>query len=176
MIYLISQVTVLFLTHTYYNMNFMTLSPNFITIFPWYFKINLDRLLLEDNFLAHKKCIFLNMPAKLVLKNENFVKMQGNLWKISCSLPTLLKMLVFHNFFSKFFWQLCFKNINFLTKAKKCLLCWLSWIQNYQMTGKYLTSNTTFSKKINPMKYRIQTYILVRNWDLLLMYFTDVSN
>ena len=50
-------------------------------------------------------------------------------------------------FFSNIFWQLYFKNINFLTKTKKCLLCWLLWIQNYQMTGKYLTSNTTFSKK-----------------------------
>ena len=27
------------------------------------------------------------------------------------------------------------------------------------MTGKCLTSNTTFSKKVNPMKYGIQTYI-----------------
>ena len=68
-------------------------------------------------------------------------------------------------FFSKFFWQLYFKNINFLTKTKKCLLCWLLWIQNYQMTGKYLTNNTTFSKKVNPLKYPIQTYILVRIWN-----------
>ena len=45
--------------------------------------------------------------------------------------------------------ELYFKNINFLTKTKKCLLCWLLWIQNYQMTDKYLTSNTTFSKKVD---------------------------
>ena len=141
-----------------YNMNFVTLSWNFITRFPWYFKINLGRRFLEANFLARKKCIFLNMPAKLVLRIRNFVKMQGNLWKISCSLPTFLKILVFHNFF-QIFWQLYFKNINFLTKTKKCLLCWLLWIQNYQMTGKYLTSNTTFFKKVNPKKYQIQTYI-----------------
>ena len=37
--------------------------------------------------------------------------MQGNLWKISCSLPTLLK----------YFWQLYLKNINFLAKTKRCL-------------------------------------------------------
>ena len=157
----------------YYNMNFITLSWNFITRFPWYFKINLGRLFLEANFLARKKCIFLNMPAKLVLRIRNFVKMQGNLWKTSCNLPTLLKILVFHNFFQQ---QLCFKNINFLTKNKKCLLCWLSWIQNYQMTGKYLISNTTFSKKVNPMKYRIQTYILVRIWNLLFMFLTGPSD
>ena len=44
------------------------------------------------------------------------------------------------------------------------------------MTGKYLTSNTTFSKKVNPVNYRIQTYILVKTWNLLFMYFTSVSN
>ena len=148
MIYLISQVTFIFLTQIYYNMNIITLSSNFITRFPWHFKINLRRLLLEDNFVAYKKCIFLNMPAKLVLRIRNFVKMQR-------SLPSLLKILVFHNFFSKLFWQLCFKNINFLTKTKKCLLCWILWIQKYQMTGKYRTSNTTFFKKVNHMKYRI---------------------
>ena len=149
MIHLISQVTFIFLTQIYCNMNFIPLSSNFSTRFPWYFKINLCQLFLEDNFLAHKKCIFLNMSAILVLRIRNFVKMQGNLWKISCSLPTLLKIPIFRNFFWKFFWQLYFKNINFLTKNKKCLLCWLLWIQNYQITGKYLTSNTTFSKKVN---------------------------
>ena len=44
------------------------------------------------------------------------------------------------------------------------------------MTGKYLINNTTFFKKINPMKYRIQAYILVRAWNLLIMYFTGVLN
>ena len=39
--------------------------------------------------------------------------------------------------------------INFLTKTRKCLICWLLWIQNYQITGNYLTSNTTFPKKSN---------------------------
>ena len=57
----------------------------------------------------------------------------------------------------------------FFQSFKKCLLCWILWIQNYQMTGKYLTSNTTFSKKVNPMKYQIQTYILVRTWNLLFI-------
>ena len=133
-IYLIFQVTFIFLTKIYYNMNFIALPSNFITRFPWYFKINLRWLLLEDNFLAHKKCIFLNMPAKLVLRIRNFVKMQGNLWKISCSLPTLLK-----------YWS----STIFSNKNQKVLISWLLWIQNYQMTGKYLTSNISFSKKVN---------------------------
>ena len=165
MIYLIFQVTFIFLTQIYYNMNFITLSSNFITRFPWYFKINLHWLLLEDNFLAHKKCIFLNMPAKLVLRIRNFVKMQGNLWKISCSLQTLLKILFFHNFFYKFFEEHQFANKN---QNVPIILTF--------MTSKYLTSNTTFSKKVNPMKHQIQTYILVRTSNLVFMYFTGASN
>ena len=165
MIYLIFQVTFIFLTQIYYNMNFITLSSNFITRFPWYFKINLHWLLLEDNFLAHKKCIFLNMSAKLVLRIRNFVKMQGNLWKISCSLQTLLKILFFHNFFYKFFEEHQFANKN---QNVPIILTF--------MTSKYLTSNTTFSKKVNPMKHQIQTYILVRTSNLVFMYFTGASN
>ena len=69
MTYLISQVTFIFLTKIYYSMNFITPSSNLITRFPRYFKISLRQLLLEDYFLAHKKFISLNMPAKLVLKN-----------------------------------------------------------------------------------------------------------
>ena len=94
------------------------------------------------------KCLWKPLkPLKNFLQSANFSENTG--------LP---------QFFPKFFRQLYFKNINFLTKTKKCLLCWLLLIQNYQMTGKYLTSNTTFFKKVNPMKYRIQTYILVRTW------------
>ena len=40
------------------------------------------------------------------------------------------------------------------------------------MTGKYLKRKATFSKKVNPMKYPVQTYILVSTWNLLFMYFT----
>ena len=48
--------------------------------------------------------------------------------------------------------------------------------QNYQMIDKYLTSKTTFSKKVNPIKYPVQTYLLVGNWNLLFMYFPGVSH
>ena len=58
---------------------------------------------------------------------------------------TLLKTLIFYIFF-KVFWQLYFKNINFLTNTRKCLLCWLLWIQNYQ---------------INPKKYPVHIYIYI---------------
>ena len=46
--------------------------------------------------------------------------------------PTLLKILVLHNFFFQIFLTTAFKNISFLTKPKRCVFCWLLWIQNYQ--------------------------------------------
>ena len=47
---------------------------------------------------------------------------------------------------------------------------------NYQMTGKYLTNKTTFSTKINLMKYSEQTYMLMRTWNLLFVYFRGTSH
>ena len=158
-----SLVTFIFLTQIYYNMNFITLSSSFITRVPWYFKINLRWMLLEDNFLAHKKCIFLNMPAKLVLRISNFVKMQDNL---SYILPTLLKILVFFPSFSDngilrtsyLECRFTLKRVrdvtrtyshttNFLTKTKKCLLCWLLWIENYQIMANIWQAIPHFPKK-----------------------------
>ena len=55
MIYLKSQVTFIFLTQIYYNINFITSPSNFITRFPWDFEINLHRLLLEDTFSSTQK-------------------------------------------------------------------------------------------------------------------------
>ena len=49
---------------------------------------------------------------------------------------------------------------------------------NSKLTDKLavLASKTTFFKKVNPMKYLVQTYILVRTQNLLFMYFTGVSH
>ena len=64
-----SQFTFIFMTQIYYNMNLITSSSNFIARFPCHFEANLCRLLLKENFLGHKKCIFLNMTAKIIIKN-----------------------------------------------------------------------------------------------------------
>ena len=123
-IYLIFQVTFIFLTQIYYNMNFIT--SNFITRFLWYFKINLHWLHLEDNFLAHKKMHISEYACKtlgILLKcRETFEKFLA-----ACNSS---KNTGLPQFFFKGFWQLYFKNINFLTKTKNCLLCWLLWVQN----------------------------------------------
>ena len=55
MIYLISQVTFIFQTQIYCNMNFITSSSNFFTRFLCHFEINLRWLLLEDYFCSTQK-------------------------------------------------------------------------------------------------------------------------
>ena len=44
------------------------------------------------------------------------------------------------------------------------------------MTDKYLTSKTTFSKKVNPAKYTVQTYMLVKTCNLLFVSFLGISH
>ena len=130
MIYLISQVTFIFLTQIYYNMNFITLSSNFITRFPWYFKISLHWLLLEDNFLAHKKMHISEYACKTCLKKLGILLKCRETFEKFLAACNSSKNTGLPQFFFKGFWQLYFKNINFLTKTKNCLLCWLLWVQN----------------------------------------------
>ena len=59
-----------------------------------------------------------------------------------------LKMLVFHKFFSKFSNIQYFKSNNVLTKAKRCLLCWLLWIQKRILSLK-LPDDWQISEKQN---------------------------
>ena len=130
MIYLISQVTFIFLTQIYYNMNFITLSSNFITRFPWHFKIRLHWLLLKDNFLAHKKMHISEYACKTCLKKLGILLKCRETFEKFLAACNSSKNTGLPQFFFKGFWQLYFKNINFLTKTKNCLLCWLLWVQN----------------------------------------------
>ena len=49
---------------------------------------------------------------------------------------------------------------------------------NSKLPGDWQISDKqyTFSKKVNPRKYQILTYMLGRTWNLLFIYFTGVSN
>ena len=65
----------------------------------------------------------------------------------------------FPQFFFEVFWQMYFKNINFLTKTKRYLLCWLLWIQNYQINWQFWESKSHFPKsKSNKIS---STYIYI---------------
>ena len=90
---------------------------NFITRFPWQFEINLCQLLLEDFFCSTQKMHISEYVCKICLKElgillncrETFVKF---LAASNSSIKTGIPQLFF-----KGFWQLYFKNINFLTKT-----------------------------------------------------------
>ena len=131
MILLISQITFIFLTQIYYNMNFITLSSISSQDFPGTLRsIFVDCFWRTFFFVAHKKMHISEYVWKTCLKElgillkcrETFVKFLA-----AC---TSSKNTGLPQYFFTGFWQLYFKNMDFLTKTKRCLLCWLLWIQN----------------------------------------------
>ena len=65
MIYLISQIIFVFLTQIYYNMNFITLSPISSQDFFGTLRSIFGDSFWTTFFIAHTKCIFLNMSENL---------------------------------------------------------------------------------------------------------------
>ena len=120
MIYLISQITFLFLTQIYYNMNFITSS----SILPQDFPGTL-RLIFTDCFWRTFFCL---KELGILLKYRETFEKFIVAWNSS-------KNTGLPQFFFKVFWQLYVKNINFLTKTKRCF-----YAQFYEfktkMTGK----------------------------------------
>ena len=90
---------------------------NFITRLRWYFEINLRRLLLEDFF-----CILhiAEYVCKTCLKEVRQFKCRQTFEKFRAACNSSKNTRV-PQFFFKGFWQLYFKNINFLKKLKRCL-------------------------------------------------------
>ena len=125
MVYLISQIPFMFLTQIYYNMNFITSS----SVSSQDFSVTLRSIFVDcfwrTFFVAHKKCIFLNMSEKLVLKNWELCLNTGKPLKNFLQSATLnsSKNTGLPQFFFTGFSQLYFKNINLLAKTKRCLLC-----------------------------------------------------
>ena len=79
-----------------------------------------------------------------------------------------------HFFFQRFL-KTVFYEHQLPNKKQKVPLCWVLWIQNkLRWLGK--TSKTTFSKRVNSVKYPLQSYILVRTGNSLFMYFTGASH
>ena len=146
MIYLISQITFIFLTQIYYEFHHIVIS--FITKFPWHFEINLCWLLLEDFFCSTQQMHISEYVCKSCVKELGICWNAGKPLKNFFEPATLVKILVFQFFFFTGFWQLYFNNMNFLTKTKRCQLCWLLWILNLL---RWLANH--ISKKVNPMKY-----------------------
>ena len=124
MIYLISQITFIFLTKVYFNINFITSPSISLQDFPGTLRSNFVHCFWRTFFfVAHKKMHISEYVCKTCLK-ELGILLKGR--------ETFEKFLAACNssnntglpqFFFTSFYQLYFKNISFLTKTKKCLLC-----------------------------------------------------
>ena len=117
MIYLISQISFIFLTQIYYDVSFITLS----SIWSHYFSGTLRSIFVNcfwrTFFAARKKCIFLNV-CKIWLKELGILlKRRETFEKFSAACNSSKNTGIPHIFFIGF-WQLYFKNINFLKKTK----------------------------------------------------------
>ena len=126
----ISQITFIIQTQIYSNMNFIISSSissqgfrgTLRSIFADYFWRTL--------FAAHKEMHISGYVCKICLRElEILLKCRETFEKFLAACNSS-KNTGLPQFFFKGFWQLYFKNINFLTKTKRCLLCWLLWIQN----------------------------------------------
>ena len=130
---LISHITLIFLTQIYYNTYFTTSFHHIITSiwsqdFPGTLRSIFADCYWMTFFAAYKKYIFLNISAKLVLKNQEFCLNAGKFCFLAATDSS--KNTGLPQFFFKVFWQLFYKNINFQTKSKRRLPYWLLWSQN----------------------------------------------
>ena len=120
MIYLISQIAFIFLTHIYYNMNFIISSSicRKISVAAW------DQSLATAPaglFLWYKKNVYFWICLqKWSQRIRDFVKCKETFEKFLAACNSS-KNICLQKFFFKGFWQLYFKNINFPTKTKRCL-------------------------------------------------------
>ena len=97
--------------------------------------------------------------------------MQGNLWKICCSLQ-LFKNTRLPQFLFKGFWQLHFKNINFLTKSiiAPVMLTWMS-SKLTKMAGKD-KQNHIFQKSKSCEISSTDIYIYIsEDWEFIIHMF-----
>ena len=115
MIYLISQITFLFLTEIYYNMNFVTSSSILPQDFPGTLRLIFADCFWRTFFCGTQKMHICEYICKTCLKElgillkcrlifEKFIAAYYLLQLLQLQfIATILKILVFHNFFSKIF-------------------------------------------------------------------------
>ena len=112
--------TFLFLTQIYYNMNFIPSSSVLPQDFPGTLRLIFADCFWRTFFVVHKKrhiseyiCKTCSKGLGILLKCKETFEKFIEAWNSSKStgLP---------QFFFKGFWQLYLKNINFLTKTKRC--------------------------------------------------------
>ena len=155
-------------------MNFIISSSIFVRRIPWHFETNLRQLLLEDFFCGTQKMHISEYACRTCLKELGILLKCKETFEKFLATCNSFKNTGLPQFCFKGFWQLYFKNINFLPKTKRCL-----YADFYEFKARDDWKRQTkphFPEELNPMKYPVQSYILVRTGNLLFMYFTGVSH
>ena len=133
MTYLISQINFIFLTEINFNMNFITSTSVSSQDFPGTLRSIFANCFWRTIFCSTQKMYIHEYVWKTCLKElRTLLKCRETFEKFLAACNSSINTCL-AQFFLKVFWQLYFKNITFLTKTKRCLLCWLLWIQNYQI-------------------------------------------
>ena len=94
---------------------------NFISRFSWHFEIEFRPLLLEDFFCSTQKRHISEYVCKTCLEELGILLKYRETFKKLIATCNSSKNTGLSQFSFKGFWQLCFKNVNFLTKTKKWL-------------------------------------------------------
>ena len=84
---------------------------NFITIFPWYFEINLCQLLLEDFFCSTQKMHVSEYVCKICLREEGILLKCRKAFEIFLAECNSSKNTGLPQFFFIGFWQLYFNSL-----------------------------------------------------------------
>ena len=123
MIYLRFQITFIFLTQVYFNMNFITSSSISSQDFPDTLRSIFANCFWRIFFVAHKKMYISEYLCKTCLNDLGILlKCRKTFEKIFAGCNSS-KNTDLPKFFFTCFWQLYFKSINLLTKTKWFLLC-----------------------------------------------------
>ena len=120
-IYLISEITLIFLTQIYYKINFITSSSISSYVFLGTLRSTFAGCFWR-NFFCNTQMRISEYICKTCFKELGILLKCGETFEkflVTCNSP---KNTGLPQFFFRGFWQLYFKNIHFLTKTKRCLL------------------------------------------------------
>ena len=118
-----SQVTFIFLTQIYYNMNFITSSSISSQDFLGTLRSIFANCFWRTFFCSTQKMHISEYVCKICLKELGILLKCRETFEQFLAACNSSKNTGFPQFFFENFWQMYFKNINFLTKTKRCLLC-----------------------------------------------------
>ena len=129
MIYLISQITFIFLTQIYYNMNFITSSSISSQDFPGTLRSIFAKCFWWTFFCSTQKMHISEYLCKTCLKELGILLKCRETFEKFIAAWNSSKNTGLPQFFQRFL-ATVFKEHQFPNKNQKLPLCWVLWIQN----------------------------------------------